>query len=102
MGDLVLTATSVRSRNTALGKALGEGEEIASFLDGRRSVAEGMWTAAALVGMAGRLDVEMPIAAAVDRGRQSRGLDRFHHRRDHGASPQGRGLKRRITTWPTG
>ena len=67
MGDLVLTATSVRSRNTALGKALGEGEEIASFLDGRRSVAEGMWTAAALVGMAGRLDVEMPIAAAVDR-----------------------------------
>ena len=67
MGDLVLTATSASSRNTALGKALGEGEAIESYLDSRRSVAEGVWTAAALVGMAERLGIDMPIAAAVDR-----------------------------------
>ncbi len=67
MGDLVLTATSVRSRNTALGKALGEGQALADYLDGRRSVAEGVWTAAALARRALELDIDMPIAAAVDR-----------------------------------
>ena len=34
--------------------------------------------------------------------RQSRRLDRCHDRTDHGAPPQGRGLIRRTTTWPTG
>ena len=67
MGDLVLTATCASSRNTALGKALGEGEALADYLDGRRSVAEGVWTAAALARRAIELGVDMPIAAAVDR-----------------------------------
>ena len=67
MGDLVLTATSTRSRNTALGKALGEGEALAEYLDGRRSVAEGVLTAAALGSRAIELGIDMPIAAAVDR-----------------------------------
>ena len=66
MGDLVLTATSVQSRNTALGKALGEGTPLADYLAGRRSVAEGVWTAAALTRRAAGLGIEMPIAAAVD------------------------------------
>ncbi len=66
MGDLVLTATSTRSRNTALGKALGEGKSLADYLDGRRSVAEGVWTAAALTRRAEGLGIDMPIAAAVD------------------------------------
>jgi len=67
MGDLVLTATSTSSRNTALGKALGEGQALADYLDGRRSIAEGVWTAAALNRRAETLGIDMPIAAAVDR-----------------------------------
>lgn len=66
LGDLVLTATSEQSRNTSLGIALGRGRTLAEILGERRSVAEGVWTAAAVVGLAARFGIEMPIAAAVD------------------------------------
>jgi glycerol-3-phosphate dehydrogenase (NAD(P)+) len=66
-GDLILTCTSMASRNTSLGHALGEGKILAEVLAGRRSVAEGVSTAAAVVTMAQRIGVEMPIVAAVHR-----------------------------------
>jgi glycerol-3-phosphate dehydrogenase (NAD(P)+) len=67
LGDLTLTCTSLQSRNFSLGVALGEGHSLDELLAERRSVAEGVWSAAALVALARRLGVEMPIAAAVDR-----------------------------------
>ena len=73
LGDLVLTCTAGQSRNHALGVALGRGIGLAEALAGRRSVVEGVATAAALARLADRLHVEMPITAAVE-GVLHRGL----------------------------
>lgn len=66
LGDLTLTCTSQQSRNHSLGVALGQGETLAAILAGRRSIAEGVTSAAAVTGLAQRLGIEMPICAAVD------------------------------------
>jgi glycerol-3-phosphate dehydrogenase (NAD(P)+) len=65
LGDLVLTCSSRTSRNMALGFALGEGRTAAEALAGRLSVAEGAASAPAVVALAQRRGVEMPICAAV-------------------------------------
>lgn len=59
LGDLVLTATSPKSRNFALGLALGRGEPAPEKL------AEGAATADALIELAAVHGVEMPISSAV-------------------------------------
>ena len=69
----MLTCTAGQSRNHALGVALGRGIGLAEALAGRRSVVEGVVTAAALARLADRLHVEMPITAAVE-GVLHRGL----------------------------
>ena len=66
LGDLVLTCASLSSRNTSLGAALGEGRKLREILAERRSVAEGMESAPAVVALAAKFNVEMPICAAVD------------------------------------
>ncbi len=66
LGDLVLTCTGQKSRNFSLGIALGQGQSLDAATAGRRSVAEGATTAPAVVGLAERLGVEMPIAASVN------------------------------------
>jgi glycerol-3-phosphate dehydrogenase (NAD(P)+) len=66
LGDLVLTCTSRQSRNHSLGVALGEGRALADILAERRSIAEGVASAAATAALAQRLGIEMPITAAVD------------------------------------
>jgi glycerol-3-phosphate dehydrogenase (NAD(P)+) len=65
LGDLLLTCGSPQSRNMSLGRALGQGQKLDDVLGSRRSVAEGVYTAAAVVRVAGENAVEMPIAAAV-------------------------------------
>ncbi|MDX2234540.1 MAG: NAD(P)H-dependent glycerol-3-phosphate dehydrogenase [Hyphomonadaceae bacterium] len=66
LGDLVLTCASLTSRNTSLGAALGQGRSAAAVLAERRSVAEGVASAPAVVALAALHGVEMPICAAVD------------------------------------
>ena len=65
LGDLVLTCSALKSRNHALGHALGRGESLERALAGRRSVVEGVASSAAIVALAARLGVEMPISEAV-------------------------------------
>ena len=65
LGDLLLTCGSPQSRNMSLGRALGQGQTLASVLGARRSVAEGVYTAAAVVKVAREKRVEMPISEAV-------------------------------------
>ena len=65
LGDLLLTCGSPQSRNMSLGHALGEGQTLQTVLAGRRSVAEGVYTAAAVVRVAGARGIEMPICQAV-------------------------------------
>jgi glycerol-3-phosphate dehydrogenase (NAD(P)+) len=74
LGDLLLTCGSPQSRNMSLGRALGQGQALAAILAGRRSVAEGVYTAAAVVKLATEKSIEMPISQAVHaivEGRQS-------------------------------
>lgn len=66
LGDLVLTCASLTSRNTSLGAALGEGRALRDVLSERRSVAEGVASAPAVVALAAKHGVEMPICAAVE------------------------------------
>lgn len=66
LGDLVLTCTGTASRNYSLGLALGQGADLGRYLGERRSVAEGVYSAGAVVARAATLGVEMPIAGAVD------------------------------------
>jgi glycerol-3-phosphate dehydrogenase (NAD(P)+) len=64
LGDLVLTCGSAHSRNFAFGERLGRGVTVAEASGGK--LAEGAFTASALVALASAKDVEMPIAEAVD------------------------------------
>lgn len=65
LGDLLLTCGSPQSRNMSLGRALGEGQSLQAVLGSRRSVAEGVYTAAAVVSIAQSRGIDMPIAQAV-------------------------------------
>lgn len=65
LGDLVLTCSSVSSRNFSLGKALGEGRNAAEILADRATVAEGAFTAPVLQRVARDRGVAMPIVDTV-------------------------------------
>jgi glycerol-3-phosphate dehydrogenase (NAD(P)+) len=66
LGDLTLTCSAKQSRNFSLGVALGEGRSLDEILGERTSVAEGVFTASSVVGLAKRLVVEIPICQSVD------------------------------------
>ncbi len=61
LGDLTLTCTSPQSRNYALGFSLGKGDA-----PDRSRLAEGFFTASAILQRAESYGVDMPICAAVD------------------------------------
>ncbi|HEY6258383.1 MAG TPA: NAD(P)H-dependent glycerol-3-phosphate dehydrogenase [Xanthobacteraceae bacterium] len=64
LGDLILTCSSPQSRNFSLGVALAKGQAPAQA-SAAGTLAEGAFTAAALVELAECAGVEMPIAVAV-------------------------------------
>ena len=65
LGDLMLTCGSRQSRNTDLGYRIGSGEAVPQAL-ACGPLAEGVYSAAAVLVRAANAGVEMPIAAAVD------------------------------------
>jgi glycerol-3-phosphate dehydrogenase (NAD(P)+) len=65
MGDLVATCVSRHSRNRQVGVALGQGRHLDEIVADMQMVAEGVKTTEAVLALAGRHDVEMPIAAIV-------------------------------------
>jgi len=66
VGDLMLTASSMQSRNFSLGAALGEGQSMEDILGSRNAVTEGVHTAASTLALAKRYAVDMPITEAVN------------------------------------
>jgi glycerol-3-phosphate dehydrogenase (NAD(P)+) len=64
LGDLVLTCNSEKSRNYALGLALGQGHALQDASKGK--LVEGVYTATILHRQAKAIGVDMPIVAAVD------------------------------------
>lgn len=65
MGDLILTCTGALSRNRQVGLKLAEGKSLPVILEELGHVAEGVPTAREVLTMAERLEVDMPITAAV-------------------------------------
>lgn len=67
LGDLVLTANSTQSRNFTVGIELGKGRALNDILRDKRTVAEGVFTAGAVLKRARALNVEMPICEGLSR-----------------------------------
>lgn len=67
VGDLTLTCHGELSRNRQLGIALASGRSAQEVVHSQKAVAEGFRTAAAVVRLAQRAGVEMPISEAVYR-----------------------------------
>ena len=65
LGDLILSCSSLQSRNFALGHALGAGKGL-DLVSGKGALAEGALTAEILVEKAREAGIDMPIAEAVD------------------------------------
>ncbi|MEZ5648897.1 MAG: NAD(P)H-dependent glycerol-3-phosphate dehydrogenase [Alphaproteobacteria bacterium] len=66
LGDLILSATSERSRNYALGIMIGRGTSVHQLIGNGQPLVEGVPTAAAATLLASTLNIDMPITAAVD------------------------------------
>jgi glycerol-3-phosphate dehydrogenase (NAD(P)+) len=64
-GDLIATCCSEQSRNRTVGVALGEGTTIDEVLASMEMVAEGVRSAPAVLALADRHGIEMPITAEV-------------------------------------
>ena len=65
VGDLIVTCTSVHSRNHFVGERLGRGEKIDDIVGSMQMVAEGVWNAKVVHDLAAKLGVEMPICNLV-------------------------------------
>lgn len=65
LGDLVLTCTSANSRNFALGQGLGRGDDAATLMADRRTVAEGAFSAPVIAAAARADGIDMPICDTV-------------------------------------
>jgi glycerol-3-phosphate dehydrogenase (NAD(P)+) len=65
MGDLVATCTSTQSRNRTVGVELGKGRSLDDIVAEMKMVAEGVKSTAAVLELARRNHIEMPIAEQV-------------------------------------
>ena len=65
LGDLVLTCTGSLSRNYTVGRKLGAGQSLPEILQKTKTVAEGIRTTRAVVGLVSQLNIDMPIAQSV-------------------------------------
>lgn len=67
VGDLIVTCTSVHSRNWRAGNGLGQGQSVQAVLDNMGMVVEGYSTAKVVHELAADLGVDMPISSAIYR-----------------------------------
>ncbi|MFD1483965.1 NAD(P)H-dependent glycerol-3-phosphate dehydrogenase [Lacticaseibacillus baoqingensis] len=65
VGDLIVTCTSVHSRNWRAGNGLGQGQTVQAVLANMGMVVEGYSTAKVVHELAAELGVEMPISEAI-------------------------------------
>ena len=67
MGDLIATCVSSQSRNNRVGSELGKGRSLDEIISEMNMVAEGVKTTRAVLDLAQRHGIEMPIAHQVGR-----------------------------------
>jgi glycerol-3-phosphate dehydrogenase (NAD(P)+) len=65
VGDLVVTCMSPKSRNHSVGVQLGQGRTLDEIIAEMNMIAEGVKSSLAVVELAGRVGVEVPIASQV-------------------------------------
>lgn len=65
MGDLIVTCTSMHSRNFRAGREIGQGKKLSQVLGGTVMVVEGVYAAQATYLLAQKYGVEMPIAEQI-------------------------------------
>ncbi|WP_335869730.1 NAD(P)H-dependent glycerol-3-phosphate dehydrogenase [Bacillus sp. 2205SS5-2] len=65
IGDLIVTCTSVHSRNWRAGNMLGKGKKLDEVLDSMGMVVEGVRTTKAAYQLAHKFEVDMPITEAL-------------------------------------
>ncbi|MGG1148128.1 NAD(P)H-dependent glycerol-3-phosphate dehydrogenase [Bacillus wiedmannii] len=65
VGDLIVTCTSIHSRNWRAGNLLGKGHNLDEVLENMGMVVEGVRTAEAAYHLAKKVNVEMPITNAI-------------------------------------
>ncbi len=65
VGDLIVTCTSVHSRNWRAGNLLGKGHKLEEVLDNMGMIVEGVSTTKAAMELAQQLNVEMPITETI-------------------------------------
>ncbi len=65
LGDLILTCTGNLSRNRGVGLKIGRGMKLKDILKGMKMVAEGIYTARAVYGLADKLQIDTPIMKEV-------------------------------------
>ncbi len=67
MGDLIATCSSPQSRNRSVGVQLGQGRSLDDIVNEMNMVAEGVKSTGAVIELAARHKVEMPLASFVGR-----------------------------------
>jgi glycerol-3-phosphate dehydrogenase (NAD(P)+) len=67
MGDLIATCSSPHSRNRHVGMELGKGRPLDEVVDEMNMVAEGVKSTAAVLELAARHEIEMPLSSFVGR-----------------------------------
>ena len=67
MGDLIATCSSPQSRNRHVGVQLGQGRALDEIVAEMNMVAEGVKSTGAVIELARRHDVDMPLASFVGR-----------------------------------
>lgn len=65
VGDLMLTAFNLKSRNTRFGHEIAIGGNIAEMIPGRTTAIEGYYTAKSVYELALKLNIELPICNSV-------------------------------------
>jgi len=65
LGDIMLTCYGSLSRNRSVGVRLGKGEALADIMSSSKQVAEGVPTAGAVVSLARKYRVQLPVLTAV-------------------------------------
>ena len=65
IGDILLTCSSIKSRNMSFGVALGQGKSVTEILQNRIVVTEGVINAKTVYAFSQKYNIEMPICNAV-------------------------------------
>lgn len=65
IGDLIVTCSSVHSRNRSVGEQIGKGRKLSAILKDMKMVAEGVATTRSAFELSKKLDIELPITHQV-------------------------------------